>query len=242
METERQRIEGPQILVLLLLVILLVLLGRIILSIPLQREGLDLVVAEHLHQSGVASPVTAVLLNFRGYDTLLEVMVLLLAALGCWSLTEAHIPEPDMDPSPVQNGALRLLTPLMIVVAAYMVWQGSHFAGGAFQSGAILASIGVLLLVSGMPWLRAVPSLPLRVGLVAGPLVFLLIAVGCMLGGKKFLQYPAPWTGSLLLLIEIVCALSIGLTLAALFAGGRPPGDLGSETIPPELSDNENSK
>ena len=39
-------------------------------------------VAAHMAESGVEHPVTAVLLNFRGYDTLLEVAVLLLALLG----------------------------------------------------------------------------------------------------------------------------------------------------------------
>ena len=39
-------------------------------------------VAAHLADSGVTHPVTAVLLNFRGYDTLLEIAVLLLALLG----------------------------------------------------------------------------------------------------------------------------------------------------------------
>ena len=39
-----------------------------------------------LDQSGVSNPVTAVLLNYRGYDTLLEVAVLLLAIVAVWSL------------------------------------------------------------------------------------------------------------------------------------------------------------
>ncbi len=39
-----------------------------------------------MDRSGVTHPVTAVLLNFRGYDTLLEVAVLLIALVGTWSL------------------------------------------------------------------------------------------------------------------------------------------------------------
>jgi multisubunit Na+/H+ antiporter MnhB subunit len=35
-----------------------------------------------LDEAGVGQPVTAVLLNLRGYDTLLELVVMLLAALG----------------------------------------------------------------------------------------------------------------------------------------------------------------
>lgn len=233
--TDRTRINPLFIIILLLLVVLFAQLGRVIMSIPMDRPGLETEVGQHVHLSGAVSPVTAVLLNFRGYDTLLEVMVLFLAVTGCWSLTKAHIPTPIRQASPVQTTAVRLLTPLMIMVAAYMVWQGSRFAGGAFQGGAILASTGVLLLVSNLPWLDAVPVLSIRSGLVAGPLVFLLVAAGCLLQGRNLLQYPPQWAGSLLLLIETVCAVSIGLTLAALFAGGRPEKELPPEMIPPEL-------
>jgi hypothetical protein len=45
-------------------------------------------VESKLHQSGVKNPVTAVLLNFRDYDTLLELTVLLLALLGANALSK----------------------------------------------------------------------------------------------------------------------------------------------------------
>jgi hypothetical protein len=37
-----------------------------------------------------------------------------------------------------------------------------------------------------------------------------------------FLQYPPDLAGGLILFIEAVATLSIGVTLAALFLGGRP--------------------
>jgi hypothetical protein len=40
----------------------------------------------HLAESGVSNPVTAVLLNFRSYDTLLEVAVLVVAMVAVWSM------------------------------------------------------------------------------------------------------------------------------------------------------------
>jgi multisubunit Na+/H+ antiporter MnhB subunit len=40
---------------------------------------------ERVPESGVSNPVTAVLLNFRAYDTLLELAVLMAAILGIWS-------------------------------------------------------------------------------------------------------------------------------------------------------------
>ena len=49
-----------------------------------------------METSGVRNPVTAVLLNFRGYDTLLEMGVLLVALLGVWSLGTAARTEESL--------------------------------------------------------------------------------------------------------------------------------------------------
>jgi multisubunit Na+/H+ antiporter MnhB subunit len=98
-----------------------------------------------LPESGVANPVTAVLLNFRGYDTLLEVGVLLLAIVGIWSMSRharVWIKIPDDDPVLVIFA--RLLLPLMVIAAAYIFWLGADNPGGAFQGGAILGGMGVL--------------------------------------------------------------------------------------------------
>jgi len=217
-----KRLNGFQLLFLILVSSLTVLLATIFLRIPENTPELATSVASLQEQSGVESPVTAVLLNFRGYDTLLEVMVLLLAVIGVWSLTSAPLSDPQTHISPVQMGVVRLLAPVMCLIAAYLVWQGSHLAGGAFQGGAILGAAGVLLLVSEIPWLRAVPVYVLRLGLVLGPLVFISIALCCLFLTDGLLAYPKGSVGLLILFIEIACALSIGLTLALLFAGGRP--------------------
>ncbi len=225
--SQQKRLDGLQRLFLLLMFCLIILLGVILCSFPVSTPGLADAVAHLQERSGVESPVTAVLLNFRGYDTLLEVMVLLLAVIGAWSLTEAPAPSQITAISPVQMGAVRLLVPVMCLVAAYLVWQGSHLAGGAFQGGAILGAAGVLLLVSELPWLREIPIFSLRIGLVLGPLVFVGTALLCLLFSGDLLGYPEGTAGWLILLIETACAFSIGLTLALLFAGGRP----GDETL-----------
>lgn len=225
MRPGRRRFEPALIGVGLLLPLFIGWLARTVWQLPLLRPGLEGVVAARLGESGVASPVTAVLLNFRGYDTLLEVMVLFLAVLGVWSLAPAVLPTPRPT-SPVQVSAVRLLVPLMLLVAVYLVWEGSRLAGGAFQGGAVLAAAGVMLLVANLPWLVRVEVVLLRLGLVLGPAVFVAVAAGCLLGGGRLLEYPTRWAGELLLAIEFCCALSIGLTLAALFAGGRPQDDV----------------
>ncbi len=108
----------------LLVAILLVLaagLSYAVLSLPAQSPGLTAYVAENIKTSGVSNPVTAVLLNFRAYDTLLEMGVLLLALLGTWSLS--NVPEQRAaSPGPVLDTLSRLLLPLLILVAGYLLW------------------------------------------------------------------------------------------------------------------------
>ncbi len=223
----RPKRHDPLLLLLLLLIIILAtLLVKVIYNLPVGITGLGEEVASFQQRSGVVSPVTAVLLNFRSYDTLLEVMVLLLAVIGVWSLTKAPFPRKTIKTSPVQLAVVRLLAPLMCLVAVYLVWQGSHLAGGAFQGGAVLGGAGVLMLVAELPMFQQISSRPLRIGLLLGPIVFLGVALLCIVNGGELLAYPQGWAGSLLLLIESACAVSIGLALSALFVGGRPVDDL----------------
>jgi multisubunit Na+/H+ antiporter MnhB subunit len=196
-------------------------LGYAVLSLPPIAAGLSAEVAANLETSGVRNPVTAVLLNFRGYDTLLEVVVLLLALLGVWALggVARH---PESAPGPVLDTLSRVLTPVLILVAAYLLWVGAHAPGGAFQAGAVLGAAGVLLLLSGWRPPVGLMALPLRLVLVAGSGVFVTIAVVSMLIEGRLLQYPPAHAGTLILILETAATISIGVTLAALFVGGRP--------------------
>ena len=196
-------------------------LAYVVLSLPLVATGLKEAVADQLALSGVSHPVTAVLLNFRGYDTLLEMGVLLLALVGVWSLSSAP---SSREPSPgaVLDSFTRLFAPLMVLIAGYLLWAGAHAPGGAFQAGAVLGAGGVLLQLSGWRLPASLAGWPLRLTLVAGVAVFAAVAAGVMWTGASLLEYPPQWAGGLILLIEAAATLSIGATLAALFLGGRP--------------------
>jgi multisubunit Na+/H+ antiporter MnhB subunit len=193
-------------------------LGAAMLTLPEFVVRLPGQVTANLDASGVAHPVTAVLLNFRGYDTLLEVAVLLLALLGVLALSRhasghAH---PAAPAHPVLQTLARLLAPLMVLVAGYLLWIGAYAPGGAFQAGAVLAAAGVLLRLAGLLPAWAQPGVLLRGGLVLGLLVFLAVAVAGLPQGE-LLHYPPALAGALILLVEAGLTLSIGLTLAGLY-------------------------
>lgn len=204
------------------LVLLLVAawLGYVVLSLQALPAGLGEQVDGEMGNSGVSNPVTAVLLNFRGYDTLLEMAVLLLALLGVWSL-DAPRRKDERFPGAVLDMLSRLLTPVLLLVAGYLLWAGADAPGGAFQAGSVLAAAGVLLILSGWRPDQGLSSALLRVALVLGLGVFLLTGTALLLRGS-FLEYPAAQAGGLILLIESAATLSIGVTLAALFLGDRP--------------------
>lgn len=188
-----------------------------VLDAPLPALRLPAMVAANMAQSGVTHPVTAVLLNFRGYDTLLEVAVLLLALLGMLALAPARPASAGRaGAEPVLATLARLLAPLMILVAGYLLWAGAHQPGGAFQAAAVLAAAGVLLHLAGPLPAWASPGWVLRLGLAGAFLVFLAVAAALLAQGS-LLQFPPAWAGALILLIEAALTLSLGLVLAGLF-------------------------
>lgn len=207
--------RGLAAIVVLLAAALGAALGAAMLGLPAFAVRLPGAVAANLADSGVEHPVTAVLLNFRGYDTLLEVAVLLLALVGVLALARPHA-APAAPAHPVLLTLARLLAPLMVLVAGYLLWIGAYAPGGAFQAGAVLAAAGVLLRLAGLLPGWAEPGLMLRSGLVLGLVVFVAVAAA-LLGDGSLLQYPPAAASALILLIEAGLTLSIGLTLAGLY-------------------------
>lgn len=173
-----------------------------------------------LPATGVSNPVTAVLLSYRGYDTLLELAVLLAALLGIWSLGAAS---PGFQPAGlVLNGMVRLVVPLLVLAGGYLLWVGGYAPGGAFQAGALLGAAGVVMRLAG----DETAGLP-RIGaqrwlMAAGAGVFVLVGLATLAFGQGFLAYPEGWSKWLILAIETAATVAIGTTLAAAYVGGRP--------------------
>ena len=151
---EETRFTAARLPVLLLVLTLAGALGRAVWSLPRDGSGLAEPALAQLPNSGVTNPVTAAVLNYRGYDTLLEIAVLLLAVLGVWSLAQAERAADSPPASPVFRSFIRLVVPLMILLAGYLLWIGAFAPGGAFQGGAVLAAALVLLHLGGISWPR----------------------------------------------------------------------------------------
>ncbi len=179
-------------------------------------------VLSELDNSGVSNPVTAVLLNFRAYDTLLELAVVLAAVLGILALGPMRA---GFRPAGVLlSGMLRWLVPVLIVSSGYLLWVGAHAPGGAFQAGALLAAAMILQVQSGQHSDSGL-NLPLiRLLLVIGIGLFVGIGLLMMLLNQHFLDYSEDWAGLLILVIETAATLSIAAALTLAYTGGRPQG------------------
>ena len=225
-----RKAQDPRWILFPLLSILAAGLAYSVISLPVQTFNLQQLVAENMSLSGVSNQVTAVLINFRGYDTLLEMIVLLVALLGVWSLNDSDLPVAAehkhsadlLTANPVMSTLTRLLVPVLILVAAYLLWVGAHAPGGAFQAGSVLGAAGVLLMLSGWRPGASLSGLVFRLLLIAGSGAFISMAIYSLIMYGQLLFFPPASAGMLILLLETGATFSIAVTLAALFAGAEP--------------------
>lgn len=104
---------------------------------------------------GAMNLVTAIVVTYRGLDTLGEVTVLLLAASGISLLLRrrsAEIPEPSpkRPASEFIHAGAKILTPVIVMFGVYIFLNGHLSPGGGFQGGAVIAS-SVLLMFLAFP-------------------------------------------------------------------------------------------
>jgi uncharacterized MnhB-related membrane protein len=184
-------------------------------------------VAANIAATGVGNPITAVLMGFRAIDTLLEAIVLALALIGVWSLAPDLAwgarpgPTHSVNPNGILAYAARVLPALGVVVAIYILWAGADEPGGKFQGATILAAMWLLVMTAGLAVAPPVSSRLLRIGLVAGPLVFIAIGLVGAGAADAFLAYPDGLAKPLIVVIEVALMPSLALTLALLLVG--PP-------------------
>nr|WP_246540389.1 MnhB domain-containing protein [sulfur-oxidizing endosymbiont of Gigantopelta aegis] len=198
----------------------MITLSYVLLTQPEPVSELPRQIADNLENTGVKNPVTAVLLNYRAYDTFLEMAVLLLALIAVKSLADplarkgAALFSP---PGEVLTLLSQVFTPLFILIAGYLLWAGADKPGGAFQAGSVLAVACVLPLLTNWRGDEFFARLSTRLIQIAGLSLFLLIGLFTLSSGNYFLEFSPAMAGGLILIIEVAATLSIALSLGALF-------------------------
>jgi multicomponent K+:H+ antiporter subunit A len=192
---------------------------------------------------GGTNVVNVILVDFRGFDTLGEITVLAIAALGIYALLkntpltpppsdgEGHAWSRDAYPIMLRLIA-RPLLPLSLMVSAFIFLRGHNLPGGGFIAG-LITSIALILqyIASGMNWTQ--DRIPFKYHNVIGlGLLFATIAGAASLAfGYPFLTSTFGYiTWPVVGKFEVASALVfdlgvyltvIGATLLALVTIGR---------------------
>lgn len=95
-----------------------------------------------LEETGASNRVSGIYLNYRLFDTLLEVLVFSVAVLGVRHYLQQSegMSLPKVSESEVVRTAVSFLTPLALLLCVFFALFGHISPGGGFASGVIAAS------------------------------------------------------------------------------------------------------
>jgi uncharacterized MnhB-related membrane protein len=182
--------------------------------------GLTAAAEKLLPESGVEHPVTAVLLNFRAYDTWLEIGVILLGLLAVFAAGGIQIYRKPIAAADdlLLRQVILFFTPVLFLFGAFLLYFGKTGPGGAFQAAVLWGAIGILLHLGGRPVFSLIPRWLGQLLLTLGLVFFLILGFLFMTGGATLFEYPPAYAGVLILIIETLAAISIAAALTAIFA------------------------
>jgi multisubunit Na+/H+ antiporter MnhB subunit len=175
--------------------------------------------------AGLGNPITAVLMSYRSFDTMLEKIVLILAVVGVWSVGAneawggAPAPLRQSQPYAPMVFLAQTLAPVGVLIGIHIFWTGANAPGGAFQGGALLAAMWMVTMMARLAEPPRIDARWLRLALVAGPAVFLIIGLAGAVIAGGFFAYPHSLAKPIILFIEAFMVLSIAAALPMLVAG-----------------------
>ncbi len=165
--------------------------------------------AFHLAQSkpgaGGTNAVNTIIVDFRGYDTFGEIIVLGIAALLIFALVEALLMPGTasdrlraMNTASTQAGdrhpllmvmATRFILPVAVMIGVFIFLRGHNLPGGGFVAGLVVAIATVMqYMASGLAWTEARQRIEYHALIAAGVLVAAGAGVGSWLFGAPFLS------------------------------------------------------
>ncbi|MGO1121027.1 monovalent cation/H+ antiporter subunit A [Rhodovibrionaceae bacterium A322] len=152
---------------------------------------------------GGTNVVNVILVDFRGYDTFGEIIVLGIAGLAIYSLMEALFngqaakrlsgwvferPQ-SRDRHPLMMVVVtRLLLPIAVMVGVFIFLRGHNQPGGGFIAGLIVA-IALLMqyMASGFAWTRVREKVEYHTLIGLGVLIAAFTGIGAFFAGRPFL-------------------------------------------------------
>lgn len=190
----------------------------------------DFFLAESVPGGGGTNVVNVILVDFRGFDTLGEIAVLGIAALGAFVMLDGmRIKAPSEDiaghrwsidafPLMLQTVS-RPILPMALLVAVYILFRGHQLPGGGFIAGLITAAALILQYVAnGVDWSQARMPIAFRPLIAVGLMLATATGVGSWFFGAPFLTswhgyVHIPLIGELELATAMVFDIGVYLTV-----------------------------
>lgn len=202
---------------------------------------------QSLPQTEVPNVVSAVLADYRGFDTLLETVVVFCAGVAIIFLLRIprrlRLKEDTSKIGPVRRDVIltstcRLIFPIVQLFGLYVIAHGHHSPGGGFQGGVILGASFILVAVvfnlrTTLRWLSAEFYIYLA---TIGVCIFFGMGLLDVFLGGAFLDYEAmgailpisgpPVRSLAILIVEIGVALTVTSVMFSLYVDISSEGKL----------------
>jgi multicomponent Na+:H+ antiporter subunit B len=193
---------------------------------PTNTHVVDRYLKKGVEEAGCENIVTAIVLNYRGYDTMGEVTVIFTALCSVLAILGRERPKTSysiVDISKVKSSVITrtvilLLLPLIIMFSLYVILHGDVSPGGGFQGGTVAAaSLIVFTLVFG--YLYSLKKIPVRLRVTvesSAPIAFAVVGLTALAFQRNFLTFMIPGiapSSQLLLARALLLLLEIGIGL-----------------------------
>lgn len=190
----------------------------------------DFFIANAKTGGGGTNVVNVILVDFRGFDTLGEIAVLGIAALGIFKLlTRIPVFKPGSDgegrPWARERHPLLLATvaqsilPLALMVSVFIFFRGHNLPGGGFIAGLITAVAIILLYISqGVDWVKARMNIEYQRVVAVGLMIALFTGLASWAFERPFLTswfdyFALPVFGEIELASAIAFDLGVYITV-----------------------------
>ncbi|MBD2862330.1 Na+/H+ antiporter subunit A [Paenibacillus oceani] len=209
----------------------------------------DFFLKESYNLGGGKNVVNVILVDFRGFDTLLEITVLGIASYGIYALIRMKRDDEAIsasagqreERSPIKlirsndvifNTIAKLVIFIILTFSLFLFFSGHNEPGGGFIGGLMTAGALVLFTMAfGMSTIKEVIPIDFRLVSAIGILVALLTGIGSFLFGAPFLShtfgyFDLPLLGHTELATAMLFDLGVyltvvGITMTIILAIGR---------------------
>ena len=190
----------------------------------------DFFIANSKTGGGGTNVVNVILVGFRGFDTLGEITVLGIAALGIFKLIakmRIYVPTRDdkgrpwtKDRHPLMLAMVsQSLLPLALLVSVYIFLRGHNLPGGGFIAG-LITSVAIIqqYVANGVLWIKPRIKVDYQWLIASGILMATATGLGSWIFDKPFLStwfdhFHLPWVGEFELASAMIFDLGVYLTV-----------------------------